>query len=349
MNRVIDLFAGCGGLSLGLKHAGFEVIAAFDNWKKSLDVYRANFNHEVHELDLSDVDSTISLLGNYDFEVIAGGPPCQDFSSAGKRDIKGGRADLTYRFSEIVCRAMPRFFIMENVERIKNSRILIDIIEEFAKVGYGLTAVILDASYCGVPQSRERFFLVGAHGEKHNFLLENLKSKLSDKPMSVREYLGQELEIDYYYRHPRNYNRRGIYSLDEPSATIRGVNRPVPPGYKKHVNDFQKADFEKLRPLTTFERSRIQTFPPDFKWIGSKTDQEQMIGNAVPVALAQFVGSALMEFKNGPSLVSSEFLEFELGQNILLPLRSLHKGINEFSHITPIGATTKRTKGGLDK
>jgi len=113
--------------------------------------------------------------------------------------------------------------------------------------------------------------------------------------MTVREYLGDELDIDYYYRHPRNYSRRGIFSVDEPAPTVRGVNRPVPDGYKGHPGDPIKVS-RKLRPLTTSERARLQTFPANFKWVGSKTDLEQMIGNAVPVRLAEFVAKAILEY-----------------------------------------------------
>jgi len=103
--------------------------------------------------------------------------------------------------------------------------------------------------------------------------------------------MGEELNVEYYYRHPRNYNRRGIYSVDEPAPTVRGVNRPVPKGYLGHPADPVP---EGLRPLTTEERGRVQTFSQGWKWVGSKV--EQMIGNAVPPELAQRVALAVKEF-----------------------------------------------------
>jgi DNA (cytosine-5)-methyltransferase 1 len=115
--------------------------------------------------------------------------------------------------------------------------------------------------------------------------------------MTLREYFGDDLNTEYYYRHPRNYSRRAIYSVDEPAATVRGVNRPIPAGYKKHPGD--PASPKKARPLSTDERARIQTFPPGFKWIGTKTNREQMIGNAVPVKLAEFVAKAIADFASG--------------------------------------------------
>jgi DNA (cytosine-5)-methyltransferase 1 len=114
--------------------------------------------------------------------------------------------------------------------------------------------------------------------------------------MTMRDYFGDSLGTDYYYRHPRNYNRRGVYGLDEPSATIRGVNRPIPPGYVINKNDPQGISVSEVRPLTPDERAQVQTFPSGFKFLGPKTAQEQMIGNAVPVALGEFVGLALKEY-----------------------------------------------------
>lgn len=91
-----------------------------------------------------------------------------------------------------------------------------------------------------------------------------------------------------------------MFSIDEPAPTMRGVNRPVPKGYPGHPKD-ACAVTEKLHALTTIDRAKIQTFPDDFKWIGTKTDMEQMIGNAVPVNLASYVAATVnivLEGKN---------------------------------------------------
>ena len=93
--RVVDLFAGCGGLSLGFQSAGFDVVAAFDNWDASIGVYMKNFSHPIKKEDLSDVESSINNIREFRPEMIIGGPPCQDFSSAGKRNEDNGRGDLT--------------------------------------------------------------------------------------------------------------------------------------------------------------------------------------------------------------------------------------------------------------
>ena len=87
MMKCIDLFAGCGGLSLGFIQAGFEVVAAYDNWLAAIDVYQQNFSHPIYPLDLSQEKAAISAIRPYQPDLIMGGPPCQDFSSPGKRDL----------------------------------------------------------------------------------------------------------------------------------------------------------------------------------------------------------------------------------------------------------------------
>ena len=297
--KVVDLFCGCGGLSLGFQKAGFEMIAAYDKWEAALNVYRKNFDHPAYDMDLSNVQACSIILDRLHPDMIVGGPPCQDFSSAGKRDEEGGRGDLTVHFAQIVSNVRPKWFVMENVARITKTQKLIDAKAIFKDAGYGLSQHVLDASYCGVPQSRRRFFLIGKLHEMNAFMEPFINSGLSTKPMTMRDYFGDSLGIDYYYRHPRSYVRRGIFSMDEPSPTVRGVNRPMPEGYKIHANDPVKSK-EGIRPLTTVERSYIQTFPRDFLFFGSKTDVEQMIGNAVPVNLAKFVGEAIKKYLANP-------------------------------------------------
>jgi len=292
--RTVDLFSGCGGMSLGFQNAGFEILAAFDNWKPAVEVYKENFEHPIYDFDLSTTKSK-EFINQLKPNLIIGGPPCQDFSSAGKRDDTLGRADLTISYAEIVSFVKPQFFVMENVERIKKSGVLRQAIEIFKEAGYGLTMEVLDASLCGVPQARKRFFLVGKLNENDNFLTPYFSKNLSKKPMTVFDYLGNSLDTEYYYRHPRSYKRRGVFSIHEPSATIRGVNRPIPAGYPGHSGDPVDVS-DNVRPLTTIERSYIQTFPKTFKFNGTKTNVEQIIGNAVPVKLGEYVARCISEF-----------------------------------------------------
>lgn len=290
----IDLFAGCGGLSLGFQKAGFTIVAAFDNWIPAIDVYRNNFSHPIFNVDLSR-ESSQEILAQYNPEIIVGSPPCQDFSSAGKRDEGLGRANLTLTFAEIVTGVSPQWFVMENVDRIEKSKILTLAKQIFKSHGYGLTEKVINSCYCGVPQTRKRYFLIGKMKEEDDFLIDEINENLSSQPLTVFDYMGKELDIEYYYRHPRSYQRRAIFSIYEPSPTIRGVNRPVPKTYRQHSGDACHLK-EKLRPLTTRERSYIQTFPKDFIFTGTKSNLEQMIGNAVPINLARYVGQCILNY-----------------------------------------------------
>lgn len=296
--RVIDLFAGCGGLSLGFQNAGFDIVAAFDNWDQAISIYSRNFNHPILKRDLNDV-TDISDLEDYSPDVIIGGPPCQDYSSAGHRNEGLGRAKLTLKYAVIITRIKPRYFLMENVPNIQKSEKLEIILKMFAKAGYGISRMVMDASKCGVPQKRKRYVVVGGLNEPNGFLDELLLEGQTEKSMTLRDYFGDSLGFEYYFRVPRSYSRRGIFSIDEPSMTIRGVDRPVPSGYSGHPNDPVPLN-PSIRTLTPQERSWIQTFPKDFDWgEGSKTNLNQAIGNAVPVKLAEYIAKCLKTYING--------------------------------------------------
>ena len=295
--KTVDLFAGSGGLSLGFQNQGFDIVAAFEWWDAAVKCYQENFPHPVYQLDLSDAQEAIKEIRKFNPYKIIGGPPCQDFSHAGKRN-ESGRAVLTDSFAQIVAAISPYCFVMENVDRARNSKAYTNARAIFKAANYGLTEIVLDASLCGTPQKRKRFICFGVKGEADGFALDIFTSRQASKPLTLREYFGDKLDFEFYYRHPRNYSRRAVFSIDEPAPTMRGVNRPIPKGYPGHPNDACPIS-DTLHALTTGERALIQTFPPDFKWIGSKTDIEQMIGNAVPVNLAQFVAEGVKMYLEG--------------------------------------------------
>lgn len=299
--NAIDLFAGCGGMSLGFQNAGFNLVAAFEFWDIAAECYEENFAHPVFQTDLSDVDLAVEQIRKFSPDLIIGGPPCQDFSHAGKR-IEASRASLTEAYARIIDEICPQYFVMENVDRAQKSKAFEKAESIFKNAGYGLTKMVLDASKCGVPQKRKRFFCIGAMGKDDDFMKENLENGISKKETTLRDYFGDTLDFEYYYRHPRNYNRRAVFSIDEPAPTMRGVNRPVPKGYPGHPNDACPIS-DDIRALTTLERSLIQTFPATFKWRGNKTEMEQMIGNAVPVKLAEYVASKLKEYMKSQEAV----------------------------------------------
>lgn len=292
--KAVDLFCGCGGMSLGFQNAGYEILGAFDNWEPAVRTYEKNFTHPVYKCDLSD-EGMVAVVNDFKPEIIIGGPPCQDFSSAGHRDETRGRAALSKTYTDIVSTAKPKYFVMENVPRIRLSETYQYVRNELKNVGYGLTEKIMDASYCGVPQKRKRLFLVGCLGAEDDFLSTYLDKNLTQKPMSIYDYIGDALGVDYYFRIPRSYSRRAIFSIYEPCQTIRGVDRPIPPNYKKHPQDPVEIG-PLVRALTPKERSYMQTFPEEFMFEENRTNTNQMIGNAVPVKLAEYVANAIKEY-----------------------------------------------------
>jgi DNA (cytosine-5)-methyltransferase 1 len=299
--RVVDLFAGCGGLSKGFEQAGFELTLAVEHWAPAREVYEANFGHAVKDLDLGRVTDATRLIRPERPDLIIGGPPCQEFSAAGIR-VESDRAALTLKFSKIISAVRPRWFMLENVPGARHSIAWQAGRAVLEKAGYGITECVLNAAYFGVPQNRKRFFAIGCQGEEHDFLLDEIQMGSSDGPLSVRDFVGDEFGIDFYYRHPRNWGRQGVFSLDEPSPTIRSTNRPVPPGYTPHPND--AGPCTEARPLSSRERARIQTFPENFLFSGTMTNQSTMIANAVPAILAEHVAAAISRYEEQRSMYS---------------------------------------------
>ena len=290
----VDLFSGAGGLSAGLLDSGIDVCAGFDNSEVALKIYERNVAKHTKILNLQDEKRVIGLIADFSPDLIVGGPPCQDFSTAGKR-TEGVNANLTEKFGNIVVGCRTNFFLMENVTQVRNSRAYGNMRSKMLNIGYQLSEMVINSVYFGVPQIRKRFFVFGWRGSK-NFgsKLESwLDEKIEQRPMTVKEYLGPKIDIDYYYRHPRNYSRRSVFSVTEPSPTIRGINRPVPPEYKG--NHLDAVSPSTVRQLSFFERSQIQTFPRSWCWdvANSKTAIELNIGNAVPVKLASIIGEGI--------------------------------------------------------
>ena len=335
--KAVDLFAGCGGLSLGFENAGCEIVAAFENWGLAADCYEQNFRHPVYRTDLNNVDEAVSIIQALDINMIIGGPPCQDFSHAGKR-VEASRASLTESYAQIISKIKPKYFLMENVDRAQKSQAYATAREIYKESGYGITERVLTASYCGVPQRRKRFFCIGILGEEDGVLDAILSKNLSNTEMTLRDYFGDSLDIEFYYRHPRNYSRRGVFSIDEPAPTMRGVNRPVPKGYPGHPKDAGPVT-QDLRPLTTLERSLVQTFPSNFKWVGSKTDREQMVGNAVPVNLGTYVAKALIEH-----IEQREYHDSEIDSALFQEWLSAEKGLSERSSRDTVSRLSRANK-----
>ena len=300
----VSLFSGAGGLDLGFEQSGVRVVVANDSWDVALETYKTNRRDGKTEVLVGSLekyaDEIACLAQNANTDMVFGGPPCQDFSSAGWRTGDGLRADLTSSFVKLALKIRPEWVVMENVNTIMSigRRHAEYAIKALGRARYTVTTRVLDAADFGAPQYRKRFFLIARKGA-HNMLelAESIEKERKRKPLTVRRYYPAISRGDYgtefYYRHPWSFERRAIFSIDEPSPTIRGVNRPIPPSYKIHHNDATD-DLGLVRPLTTEERSILQTFPKKYTFVGNKTEREQQVGNSVPPTLAKAVARAIV-------------------------------------------------------
>ena len=185
--RVLDLFCGCGGLSLGFEMAGFDVVLAIDNWEDALVTYRQNHHHskalngDLLTLDPRDVEKEYGLHG---ISVIIGGPPCQGFSVAGKRIIDDDRNKLYKSFVRFVEHFKPKAFVMENVPNILSigsGAIKDAIVKDFSELGYKVVYRVLTASDYGVPQNRRRAIFVGLRDKTFDYSIPNVIEKVTTK------------------------------------------------------------------------------------------------------------------------------------------------------------------------
>lgn len=189
--KFIDLFAGCGGMSLGFEMAGYKNIIAIDFWQDALTTYEHNReNAQTLCADLASLEPSY-VKKHYDVEsvdVIIGGPPCQGFSIAGKRIIDDERNRLYKSFVNFVKFFKPKAFVMENVPNILSigeGAVKNAIVHDFSSLGYSLTYQVLTASDFGVPQNRRRAFFVGVK----NGLEFNFPNATFDNPVTSKEAL----------------------------------------------------------------------------------------------------------------------------------------------------------------
>jgi DNA (cytosine-5)-methyltransferase 1 len=175
--KIIDLFCGIGGLSLGFEQAGFEVISAVDMWKDAIVTYNHNRKDKVAKVQTVEEFNEIELpriVKSEHITGIIGGPPCQGFSTVGKREVDDPRNKMYLEFYKAVKLASPEFFVIENVKgmlTLNKGAFVKDLIERFGPngLGYTISYQLLNAADYGVPQNRHRVFYVGIKGKKFDF------------------------------------------------------------------------------------------------------------------------------------------------------------------------------------
>ena len=323
----IDLFSGAGGLSLGLAQAGFAVRAAVECDPDACETYCAAHPRT----DLHDTDVRKASFRQYEgIDLVAGGPPCQPFSSGGKRLGEADDRDLMPSFIKVIEEVRPQAFLMENVPGLataERATYFGAVLSALRRLGYSVSSSVLNAANYGVPQKRRRLFVIGlrrprvpyefpapSHGpdrrEPHlhvGAVLDPNACLGEPNPSSVVYAKRPDLRPSPYDGHLFNGGGRPI-NLDAPCHTIlasAGGNKThfldtheeVPP-YHRHLADGGAPRHGVLpgsRRLTVAESASIQTMPESMKFTGSRSSQYTQVGNAVPPMLAERLGNSLME------------------------------------------------------
>jgi len=338
---VVSLYSGAGGLDLGFQRAGFAI-----TWANDIDPSAVETNNKLlgHHVAVAGDLRQQEIPGRGSAVVVVGGPPCQGFSVAGRMDPDDPRSRHVWDFFAVVDRIRPRAYVMENVTALalnKRWTVLRDgLIDQSVKLGYTTQLLLLNASHFGVPQARERMFLIGT---KSTPLVVPLPTTVDDPP-AVRS----ALESLPDYGQPGNdsicvakvtparkpvlrrspfagmlFNGQGRpLDLDRPAPTLpasMGGNRtpivdqeqlksgaePWVVEYHAHLlggGSPRKVAPPRLRRLTVEEAAAIQTFPNGTYWSGPQSAQYRQIGNAVPPDLAGHVARALARALDGESV-----------------------------------------------
>lgn len=314
----IELFAGAGGLALGLEQAGIKTVEYVEFDKACCETLRQNRPEwnivcdDIHNVDFSGYQGKVDL--------VSGGFPCQAFSYAGKKlGFEDTRGTLFHEFARCVKEIQPKIFMAENVRGLVShdqGRTLETIISVFESLGYRTQKKVLNACYYGVGQKRERLVIIGIRKDldlefeypEADETWTTLRDALKDCPKSqgeeyserkrkvmelvppggcwvnlpedvAKEYMGKS----YYSGGGRRGMARRI-SWDEPCLTLT-----TSPSQKQT----ERCHPDETRPFTVREYARIQSFPDDWVFCGGIGDQYKQIGNAVPVEMARRLGVQL--------------------------------------------------------
>ena len=331
---LLDLLAGAGGFTLGFVQAGLVPIFAIENDEDAAETYNSNFGPHCLTSDINHVKQFPSA------DVIIGGPPCQGFSNLGSHIPDDPRNQLWRHFVRAVKQVNPLVFVVENVPPLLRSEEGQELIRETMALGYQVEGRILNAADYGVPQTRKRTIIIGTrlgnpqfpqptHVDPRKRTLINghlsdwvtVRQAIGDLPAEPTGYslhLGRNptpKSLERYKHVPPGGNRWnlprhlmpdcwkrktkggtdlfGRLRWDEPSVTIRTEFYKPEKGRYLHP--------EAHRPITHREAARIQGFPDEFVFRGSKIEIAKQIGNAVPVKLAYAIAKSIRAMIFPPS------------------------------------------------
>lgn len=317
----MSLFCGCGGSDLGLlggfeyldnyySELPFEILYALDIDKFAVQTYNANFQH----LAICDDVKNLDIHNLPDFDLLLGGFPCQSFSTVNPtKDTNDARANLYKELVKVLNIKQPKYFIFENVKglmTLQKGAILKKVLDEFSAAGYSVKYKLLLASDFGIPQKRERVFMVGIRKDlniQYEFPVETHSDKpiLNQKPWVKLERIIEKLDIDspkYYFsekavlgmKNAKNNMKRGLYQdLQGQCLTITAHLAKTSLNSRDPVLLVDESK-ELYRRFTPREAAGIQSFPETFQFPVSDIQAYKQVGNAIPPVLMWHIAHALI-------------------------------------------------------
>ena len=330
MLKVASLFCGCGGSDLGIlggfnflgnhyPRLNFEIVYAVDFDRYAVETYNNNFSHPAQCADVADVDfSTIP-----DVDVLVGGFPCQSFSTVNPtKDTNDDRANLYKQIVRFLKEKSPKFFICENVKgllTLKGGAIIRKIASEFESVGYNVQYQLIKAVEFGIPQRRERVFIIGIRKDL------NITYSFPNSINSIEEAVPLRTVIErldipekkYYFseravqgmKNAKKNMKRGLWQdLNGPCLTITSHLA------KTSINSrdpllLVDPETELYRRFTPREAARIQSFPENFILNKSESKSYKQIGNAIPPVLMWHIAKNLSESAYENEMIDKEAIE----------------------------------------
>ncbi len=302
---VASLFAGAGGLDLGLKQAGLEIIWANDFDQDSCDTYKMNVDERIVCGDISNIASEDIP----DADVIAGGFPCQGFSVANKfRNVEDTRNQLYLEMLRIIKDKQPKWFIAENVKGILSldgGKVFEMILQDFKEAGYHVEYQLVNMADFGVPQMRKRVLMLGTRSDLPiSMRLHHPKPTHSEKPaLGMQKWITAGEAMTSFKKYVVPHDLQSGYKFVERNFTGHRKTNPDKPaptvlarGNGKGGNNATPHPLENRR-MSVMESAYIQTFPMDFKFQGKMTSQYRQIGNAVPVLYGKHLGEELNQIE----------------------------------------------------
>lgn len=317
---VASLFSGSGGMDLGFKQAGFDVVWANDVNHWACETHRLNFGDHIVEKSITEVkDSDVPKC-----DIILGGFPCQDFSMIWKRmGLKTERGNLYRHFVRIVTAKKPKIFVAENVKGLLSAnkgKAVKQIVEDFGNAGYRVSVYPINFADYGAPQLRQRVLIIGIKKSiKHDFILPAPTHNKSTYVSSKMALTGVEKVLNNNERQNINPSTIAKLRLIPPGGNFTDIPKNSPhyvKGMISHVYRRLHPDkpsttiiagggggtwgyhWEEPRPLTNRERARLFGYPDSFIFTGTVTEVRRQIGNSVPPAGIKPIADAIKEFLN---------------------------------------------------